>query len=519
MLQAGLVILILTTDTQLSMLALAVLSRQAWRRTGAMLSAEAASSFEVMSWNVAAINTNPWEYYIDREPAYVKLMTDIQELMTTGGDLDAPVSTVFSDEMANTLFERMLGCGYEFEAVEATRCEWETSFKHRLMIRDFVANSELGAKRLISMADRVTNTLGDGRLRPCAINFYAAGRVSSVAKWWPQWLEFMFDDGVCTRLKKISRAKYPALTSVEEAMSLPLQTLCLALFDCVLIVSLNALCPEWPHLKERISKEMSPAAKTRKTIELLHTRMSRGVAAIFLQEVGPDLAGFLRHRLPIPYALAAAPNTDQSPQASAIIVDSNTFPGPYLPIQGNHLPAGLAVGDLEVVQSANGYVLASFHGDTNGLMTLPVVTSVAAAAANARLIFGLDANAFAADRASPGLKLASTEFTRKLTELGLASCFADDPPPITTFNARTFLQPQLQKAVKYDDRFTSKLTDRNPKDYIVFSVDHFGCSPLNTKVDNTGRYAFEDQPFPTYAFPSDHAIISTTLCPRECDTL
>lgn len=499
------------------MLALASLLRHAWQRLGLPPAAEAATSFEVMSWNVAAINTNPWEYYVDREPAYAQLMIDIQELMTTGGDLDAPVSTVFGDEMANTLFEKMLGCGYELAAVEATRREWETSFKHRLMIRDFIADSKLGSKRLISMPDRVTNTLGDGRLRPCAINFYAAGPVNSVAKWWQQWLKFMFDDGVYARLKKIPRAKYPALTEAEEAMSLPLQTLCLALFDCVLIASLNAVCPEWPQLKERIVKEMSPAAKTRKTIELLHKRMNRGVAAIFLQEVGPDLADFLQHRLPPPYALAAAPNTDQSPQASAIVVDSNMFPGPYLPLQGDHLPDGLAAGDLEVVQSANGYVLASFHGDTNGLMTLPVVSSVAAVAANARLIFGLDANAFAADRASPGLKLASTEFLQGLSDLGLTTCFGDDPPPITTFNARTFLQPQLQKAVRYDDRLTSKLTDRNPKDYIVFSVDQFTCPPLKTKVDNTGRYAFEDQPFPTFAFPSDHAIISTTLCPIDCD--
>ena len=41
------------------------------------------------------------------------------------------------------------------------------------------------------------------------------------------------------------------------------------------------------------------------------------------------------------------------------------------------------------------YLLASFHGDTNGLATLPVVAAVHALAQRMpghRLVFGLDAN-------------------------------------------------------------------------------------------------------------------------------
>ena len=38
----------------------------------------------------------------------------------------------------------------------------------------------------------------------------------------------------------------------------------------------------------------------------------------------------------------------------------------------------------------------------------------------------------------------------------------------TTFNARTYLQPQLNKAVRMAERASSDMTDKNPKDHILF---------------------------------------------------
>ena len=35
---------------------------------------------------------------------------------------------------------------------------------------------------------------------------------------------------------------------------------------------------------------------------------------------------------------------------------------------------------------------------------------------------------------------------------GLGTCWAENSPSYTTFNARTFLQPQLQKAVRASDQ-------------------------------------------------------------------
>ena len=142
-------------------------------------------------------------------------------------------------------------------------------------------------------------------------------------------------------------------------------------------------------------------------------------------------------------------------------------------------------------------------------------------------------------------------------KLGLASCFdglVPDGPlsevlPHTTFNARTFLQPQLNKAIKLADRETSSLTDRNPKvrpttqlqsrssasasapasasaspspspsppptdhhpkDFILFKKGAFVPKAIGS--DNDGSKGFDAAaPFPTLSFPSDHAVLSATL--------
>jgi hypothetical protein len=69
---------------------------------------------------------------------------------------------------------------------------------------------------------------------------------------------------------------------------------------------------------------------------------------------------------------------------------------------------------------------------------------------------------------------------------------------------------------------TSPLTDRNPKDHVVFRAPSTGGGPgpdrgpgfrvnLVTR-DNTGDGNFmPDAPFPTLRFPSDHAVVSVEL--------
>jgi hypothetical protein len=101
-------------------------------------------------------------------------------------------------------------------------------------------------------------------------------------------------------------------------------------------------------------------------------------------------------------------------------------------------------------------------------------------------------------------------FAEFYTSRGLNSCYGSNPDPknYTTFHARTYLQPQLNKAIKYSEKDIKG--DKNPKDFILFDDSQFKV--LSTTKDNTGdRNYVEGMVFPTLAFPSDHGITATLL--------
>jgi len=182
----------------------------------------------------------------------------------------------------------------------------------------------------------------------------------------------------------------------------------------------------------------------------------------------------------------------------------------------------VATGDILAVTamdaSGNDYVIASFHGDTNGLATIPVVDAILQTMAstnflaNHKLIFGMDANTY--EHGEAGKKQDVLEFASHFVSKGLSSCWGDTPNPenYTTFNARTYLQTQLNKACKSSEK--REMGDVNPKDFILFAKEQFEV--VLTLKDNTGDKKYiEDMAFPTLNFPSDHGILSTVLKERE----
>ena len=133
------------------------------------------------------------------------------------------------------------------------------------------------------------------------------------------------------------------------------------------------------------------------------------------------------------------------------------------------------------------YLLASFHSDSSGLSTMPVLAALHQLAIsrypNHRLVFGLDANTVS-QRPEPGSKdhghsphdffqrtrschnfwrtsnvcmaNSTTGLHAYFTDLGMSSCWGEKGHETawTTCLARTFLQPQLQKAVRMADTFS-----------------------------------------------------------------
>ena len=89
----------------------------------------------VATWNIAAINNNPFEYWITykENPGYEKLMVDIENFLENPGDKDLPVSEVFSEDMFGKLDTRLTNVGWK-----SVRSYWDSDFKNRKIVSGFL---------------------------------------------------------------------------------------------------------------------------------------------------------------------------------------------------------------------------------------------------------------------------------------------------------------------------------------------------------------------------------------------
>lgn len=504
-----------------------------------MLALASKRTLSVSTWNIAAINNNPFEYWItyDENPEYQNIMKNIEEFIEAPGDNDVPVKNVFTEEMFTKLEARMNAVGWP-----NVRSYWENDFQNRQIVSGFMKDPLLGSKRLASMPDRITNTINvvgstEPVCRPTVINMYG-GDLSTLDKWWKSWEAFMFDDALTVStdmtkkpfemLQGIKKAKYPAITEQEEADSLPLQTMCGAIFDAILVHMMNTVSQPkvWQPLKKTMVESLNKK-KVPHTLEILN-KVYGGADIITLQEVSGSLIDQAKYgALGKKFWVAAPADMDAvRDQNSVIMLSKKTFPeGVVSEITDrvvSSFPAGVDVpvakGDINAITTVDKfgvpYVIASFHGDTNGLATIPVNNALVKTMEtgkdllNHKLIFGLDANTY--EHAKPGKQQDVLEWGKTYVAHGQTSCWGDIPQPgnYTTFNARTYLQPQLNKACKSTEK--REKGDVNPKDFILFKKQDFDV--VKTWKDNTGeRKYIENMAFPTLNFPSDHGILSTVL--------
>lgn len=513
----------------------------------------------VLTWNVAAVNNNPFEYWIHYPDAeYIDLMSGVESFLDEPGEFDVPVESIFTEDMFRELLGLLRDEGHkEADLQEIERDFWhggELGLKHRLVVSGFIKDPVLGAKRLISMPDRVTNTVNvvtqeasvyrpPPACRPCVINNYE-GDLSSVQVWWENWKLFMFRTPLTIRTKggtktlrpvemldPIPRSKYPAVTPSEERLAIPLQVICQAIFDAVLIHLMNRLSPAntWQIVKSKICSSLY-RHKHERTLEILAERYSevdvmclQEVAAVFRDQFSSSV---LRetHEL-----FTGARKQGKRDQNSMVLLRKKAFHADSLRemtipllLEGGKLK--VEAGDFLAVEARGTkdgrlYIIVSFHGDTNGLLTLPVLRQFHAhvlAFPTHNAILCLDANVY--EKPAAG-KQDFAGFIQGCAELGMVCCFGENPDAAlcrTTCNARTSLQPQLNKAVRYRDRVQK--SDKNPKDQIMFYKHQLGVSgrgqraQLNPIKDNTGKLRYmEDTIFPTLDFPSDHGIVAVSL--------
>ena len=77
-------------------------------------------SLSTLSWNLAAVNNNPFEYFLTHpDPQYAKLMEGVERFIEAPGDKDVPVSAVFTKDMYDDLMARMKKQGWDCAPVAA----------------------------------------------------------------------------------------------------------------------------------------------------------------------------------------------------------------------------------------------------------------------------------------------------------------------------------------------------------------------------------------------------------------
>eukprot|EP01060_Flectonema_neradi_P009441 TRINITY_DN16726_c0_g1_i1.p1 TRINITY_DN16726_c0_g1~~TRINITY_DN16726_c0_g1_i1.p1 ORF type:complete len:558 (+),score=99.49 TRINITY_DN16726_c0_g1_i1:71-1744(+) len=503
----------------------------------------APTTLKTATWNIAAINNNPFEYWVSittdkkLKTSYNDLMEGVAAAIKNPSEKDdKKVSEVFTQDMFDELIQSMKDAGIPESDLAKVETRWTDDFKGRKIISEFIKDGTIGKKRLASMPDRYTNTIKtkSGMVyRPTVINCYDKTSLTTQKQWWSEWKKFMFATPIEVTssksgskeypqifklLKTISRAKYPAVTEEEEKISIPLQTVAAAIFDGVLVSIMNSQEVDWENLRSQMCAKLNKNKSNRITEIISEKYNTQDV--IFLQEVSTDFLSVFGKRDRSPFNVHTSKFADNDRNQNSVILLKKSLECSVTEVTSDVTStvekAPFAKGDLFIVKAScnNGdFLYASFHGDTDGLATIPIVRAVKSYADNQgsgyKLVFGMDANSHSKVK-DPTKQLPVLEFAKFYKSVELTSCYGDDPDPAnyTTFHARTYLQPQLNKAITYEER--DQKGDKNPKDHILFSKSEFTLE--KTSKDNTGNRKYVDgMVFPTFEFPSDHGVTSAIL--------
>ena len=103
------------------------------------------------------VNNNPFEYWLAHDDAsYVDLMVAVEACLSCPGPCDRAVGELFTEQMFQELTALMRE--QEIAGAEEVATLWP-GLRERRAVSGFIKDKSLGAKRLISMPDRVTNTI------------------------------------------------------------------------------------------------------------------------------------------------------------------------------------------------------------------------------------------------------------------------------------------------------------------------------------------------------------------------
>ena len=114
---------------------------------GMMTMVQTGRRLTVATWNIAAINNNPFEYWITMKenPAYEQLMVNVEQFLENPKEKDVAVSEVFTEDMFTKLDGQLTKVGWT-----SVRPYWEKDFKDRKIVSQFMKVNSLGRVPYVS---------------------------------------------------------------------------------------------------------------------------------------------------------------------------------------------------------------------------------------------------------------------------------------------------------------------------------------------------------------------------------
>jgi hypothetical protein len=288
---------------------------------------------------MGSLDNGPFAHWRGQGKSVLALMSAAHAVLLDPAR-DVRMGEIFTDSMWAELREEMRALGWV--GINETDALWRTELSHRPAYQGFVTGRSVAEKKLVAMADRYTNTLHTTDLRehsrPSAVSCYG-GNLSSVAQWWAAWRAFMFHNRLemprdgdeaptagiaklvsrnsqtspgeaapgaaeavarpppppaaaaarpvspAVRLYVMRSARYPKITAFEEAISVALQALSLALFDAALVHLLNTVRADWQQVGRQVCRAVL-ATRQEASLRILNGSYA-AADALFLQEAAP----------------------------------------------------------------------------------------------------------------------------------------------------------------------------------------------------------------------------------------
>merc|ERR1712228_914862 len=403
-----------------------------------------------------------------------------------------------------------------------------------LSIPDFLSNKQIGGDRMISWPERLLNTIDQKNnsylYRPTVINYYQQTFKNS-ADWFVLWCTFMKERGIDILEQNVDNKYAKKFGRSNNSVFLYLNVILLAVFDALLVWMLFDIQSkqgiDWQLIKKNLYGILNKN-KLNKTVEIINNQYS-GYDVLFLQEVRNNLMEDMAQNENLKlfaqnYRIIFPKQVSKNNQTSIICLSKQKFENSKVEDVTNVFfenykgKMGINHGDLIVICVAE-YMLVSFHGDTGGMASGDLMKTIheihEKKYGDLKLVIGIDANTYYENVADGKKKYSVNAFNDLLSGIGLNSCFDGVLPTKHTTNCpRTYLQPQLNKAVKRMDIVKDKVDFRAPKDFILFYKNCFDVIGEQTIIDNTANKDYNgnvEYVLPSQDFPSDHAILSAHL--------